>query len=98
MPCADLRQGTSSSPVNSGYDVTEFFVETSAPLVEGAAFAEELTLDMGYRYSDYSTGQETDSYGIRTGWAINSDFKVCASYQRAVRAANVRELFLPPRL
>ena len=88
-------QGGATNPVNGGYDVTEFFVETSAPLVEGAAFAEELTLDMGYRYSDYSTGQETDSYGIRTGWAINSDFKVRASYQRAVRAANVRELFLP---
>ena len=88
-------QGGATGPVEGEYDVTEFFVELSIPLVEGKAFAEELTLDLGYRYSDYSTDQETDTYGIRAGWAITNGIKLRGSYQRAVRAANIQELFLP---
>ncbi|MBA6413540.1 TonB-dependent receptor [Parahaliea sp. F7430] len=88
-------QGGATNPVNGSFDVQEFFTEMSIPLVEGAAMAEELTMDLGYRYSDYSTGVTTDTYGVRAGWAVNSDIKFRASYQRAVRAANIRELFLP---
>jgi outer membrane receptor protein involved in Fe transport len=88
-------QGGATGPVSGGYDVEEFFFETSIPIVEGAQWAEELTLDIGYRYSDYSTDQTTDTYGFRGGWAINNDIKIRASYQRAVRAANIQELFLP---
>ncbi len=88
-------QGGATNPVSGGYDVTEFFIETNIPLLEGASYAEELTLDLAYRYSDYSTDHETDTYGISAGWAINNDVKIRASYQRAVRAANIRELFLP---
>ena len=40
----------------------------------------------------------TDTYGVRGGWAINQDVKLRASFQRAVRAANIRELFLPQGL
>jgi iron complex outermembrane recepter protein len=88
-------QGGATIGVSGGYDVKEFFMEASIPLVEGAAWAEELIVDAGYRYSDYSTDQQTDTYGIRSGWAINNGVKIRASYQRAVRAANVRELFAP---
>ena len=88
-------QGGATGPVSGGYDVTEFFVEASIPLIDGAAFAEELVLDLGYRYSDYSTDQTTDTYGIRAGWAITQGVKLRGSYQRAVRAANIQELFLP---
>ena len=88
-------QGGATNPVSGGYDVTEFFAEVSVPLVEGAPFAEEVTLDAGYRYSDYDYDEQTDTYGIRLGWAINSEYKVRASFQRAIRGPNVRELFLP---
>ena len=88
-------QGGATNPVNGEYDVNEFFTEISLPLIEGAAMAEEVVLDMGYRYSDYSTGVTTDTYGVRGGWAVNSGVKFRGSYQRAVRAANIRELFLP---
>ena len=91
-------QGGATGPVSGGYDVTEFFGEISVPLLEGKAFAEELIVDLSYRYSDYSTDQTTDTYGIRAGWAITQGVKVRASYQRAVRAANIQELFLPQGL
>lgn len=88
-------QGGATNPVNGSYDVTEFFVEASIPLIEGKRFVEELTLDAGYRYSDYSTDVDTDTYGVRMGWAVTQGVKLRASYQRAVRAANIQELFLP---
>lgn len=88
-------QGGATGAVSGGFDVTEFFIETEIPLIEGRRFAQELSLNLAYRYSDYSTGVETDTFGVRAGWAINDDVKLRASYQRAVRAANIRELFLP---
>lgn len=88
-------QGGATNPVNGEYDVNEFFLEASVPLVEGKTLAEEVVLDLGYRYSDYSTDTTTDTYGISGSWAFNNSFKLRASYQRAVRAPNIQELFLP---
>lgn len=80
---------------NVGYDVTEFFTEFSVPLVEGAPFADAIVLDLGYRYSDYSTGEKADTYKVAGSWDVNSQLKFRASYNRAIRAAQLRELFLP---
>jgi len=55
-------------------------------------------LDLGYRWSDYSTGFHTNTYKFAGTWGVNPDIKFRASYNRAVRAANVRELFLPQGL
>ena len=88
-------QGGATNPVSGGYDLWELFFEASIPLVEGAAWAEELTLDGGFRYSDYSYGVSTETFGVRVGWAINHDVKLRGSFQRAIRAANLRELFQP---
>ena len=88
-------QGGATPAVSGGYDVTEFFLEASLPLVQGARAAQDVTLDLAYRYSDYSTDQQTDTYGIAGAWSIIDQVKLRASYQRAIRAANVRELFQP---
>ena len=88
-------QGGATPPVSGGYSIFELFMEASIPLIEGREFAEELTLDLGFRYSDYDYGVSTETFGIRTGWAINHDVKLRGSFQRAIRGANVRELFRP---
>ena len=88
-------QGGATGPVNGGYDLSEIFLEAQIPFVQGASWAEDLSMDLAYRYSDYSTGIDTNTYGVRLGWAINNDIKFRASHQRAIRAANVQELFLP---
>ena len=88
-------QGGASQPVSGGSDVTEFFIEAGIPLIDGARFAEELGLDGGYRYSDYDYGEQTNTFGVRAGWALNADLRLRASFQRAIRGPNVRERFLP---
>lgn len=77
------------------YDVSDIYFEASIPLVEGKTMVDSLTLDLGYRYSDYSFGPTTDTYKFAGNWALNDDVKLRASFQRAVRAPNVVELFEP---
>ena len=88
-------QGGATRPVSGGSSVAELFLEANVPLVEARPFAEELSLDIGLRYSDYEYGGSVETYGLRSGWAINQDVKLRGSFQRAIRAPNVRELFQP---
>ena len=85
-------------PVRGGFDVTEFFIEAGVPLLEGAAFPEELRLDTAYRYSDYDYGEQTNTFGARVGWAIDYGIRLRASFQRAVRGPSVRDRFQPQGL
>jgi outer membrane receptor protein involved in Fe transport len=83
------------TPVSGGFSVIEMFAEASVPIVEDKAGAKALTLDLGYRYSDYDTGVQTDTYKAALGWAINDTIKLRGSYQRAVRAPNIVDMFQP---
>ncbi|MCP5128248.1 MAG: TonB-dependent receptor [Pseudomonadales bacterium] len=88
-------QGGATQAVSGSYEVKEGFMEASIPVVEGKTLMDQVVLDGGYRYSDYDYGETTNTYGVRLGWAFNSQVKARASYQRAVRAPNIQELFLP---
>jgi outer membrane receptor protein involved in Fe transport len=74
-------------------DALDIFAEGSLPLIEGAAFANILSLDLAYRRSEYRSGESTDSYKIGGTWGPSQDIRVRASFQKAVRAPNVIELF-----
>lgn len=88
-------QGGATNPVAGEYDVTELFLESVIPIAEGRDLIEELDLEAGYRFSDYSTGHTTHTWGLRLSYSPNMDLRFRGSIQRAVRAANVRELFTP---
>ncbi len=72
--------------------VNDLFMEARVPIVQDQAFAESLSFDTAYRYSDYGDAT-TDTYKFGLEWAPVADVRLRASYQRAVRAANVIELF-----
>jgi outer membrane receptor protein involved in Fe transport len=72
--------------------VTDLFTEIRIPIAEGVTFADSLSIDAAYRYSDYDT-LTTDTYKVGMDWAPIQDVKFRGSYQKAVRAANVVELF-----
>jgi outer membrane receptor protein involved in Fe transport len=86
-------QGGPTIGVNGAFDVTDIFTEARMPLVEKAPWAELLALNASYRYSDYSTGKKTSTWGLGLEWAPINEMKVRASAQRASRAANIIELF-----
>lgn len=91
-------QGGPRAAVSGGVDVTEFFVEARIPLVEYQPWFQSLTADVGYRYSDYSRGVTTDTYRALAEWTPIESLKLRGGYSRAVRAANIRELFEPSNL
>ena len=85
-------QGGPVTPLNGTARVTDYFAELRVPLVQDAPFADQLSIDMAYRYSDYEE-LTTDTYKIGMDWAPIEDIRFRGSFQRAVRAANVIELF-----
>jgi len=88
-------QGGPTQNVGGEYSVKDFFAETRIPLLAKQPFADDLSLNASYRRSDYNTGYKTNSYGLGIEWAPTQMAKVRASYQKAVRAANVVEMFTP---
>ncbi|RYV02248.1 TonB-dependent receptor [Shewanella sp. OPT22] len=86
-------QGGATTALSGKYNVIDVFVEFELPLLEEKAFAEELKFEGAYRYSDYSTGNQTDTYKLGLNWKINDDVRVRSSLQQAVRAPNIGELF-----
>lgn len=87
--------GFSPKPVHGGYDLKELFTEAVIPLIHGKKGAELVSVDLGYRYSDYSTGVDADTYKIAGEWMLNSSIRFRGSLQRAVRAGTIHELFRP---
>ena len=79
--------------INGATKVEELFMEARIPLAQDQAFAESFSFDTAYRYSDYGDGIQTDTYKTGLEWAPISDVRFRASYQHAVRAANIVELF-----
>jgi iron complex outermembrane recepter protein len=75
------------------YTVKDFFTEVRAPLIEGKQFADLLSVNASYRNSDFSTGIKTNTYGGGIDWAPIKQARLRGSYQVAVRAANLVELF-----
>lgn len=88
-------QGGPTNAVSGNFNVKEVFGELNIPLFEGLPGAEEVNLELGYRNSEYSTDQSTDTYKYAVTWAVNDQLRLRASFQRAVRAGNVRDLFRP---
>ena len=85
--------GNFSAPTFGDYDVTELYVETSVPLLAGEAFAEELTLDLAARYSDYNIIGSDTTYKAGLSWRPNDDIRVRAVRSTAFRAPNIMELY-----
>jgi iron complex outermembrane receptor protein len=92
-------QGAATLPSNGAFDVREVFGEIRIPIVENNFFR-SLAIEAGYRRSDYDLkraasgrGYKTDTWKIGLDFAPVKDIRLRASYNRAVRAPNVQELF-----
>ena len=86
-------QGGPTIGVGGAYSVNDIFAEARLPLIEKAPWAELLAANVAVRYSDYSTGQTTSTYGLGLEWAPTKSLKFRASTQSAARAANIVELY-----
>ena len=88
--------GSAVAPIDSSISVAEEFVELRVPLVENKPGTKELLFDTGYRRSDYSTIGVTNTSKFELQYAPIADYRIRASYDRAIRAPSVAEAFTPP--
>ena len=79
--------------ISGGTKVEELFMEARVPIAQDQAGVESLSFDTAYRYSDYGDSVQTDTYKFGLEWAPVQDVRLRGSYQKAVRAANIVELF-----
>ncbi|MEE4348930.1 MAG: TonB-dependent receptor [Pacificimonas sp.] len=94
-PGAVVGGGGAAPDVDGSYDVKDVFGELYVPLLAGLPGAQELTLELGARYSDYSTAGTEFTWKAGGSWTPLYGLTVRGNYQRAARAPNIGELFLP---
>ncbi|MHB9879523.1 TonB-dependent receptor domain-containing protein [Pacificimonas sp. ICDLI1SI03] len=79
-------------PIAGSVTAKELFGEVIVPIVEGRPGIDLLSFEGAYRYSDYDSGFETDTYKLGLNYSPIRDLRLRGSFQRAVRAPNVIEL------
>jgi hypothetical protein len=82
--------------INEHYDINEGFVELRLPIAHNQPGIDDLTTDVGYRYSNYNTTGTTNTYKFEVQYAPNQDARLRFSFDRAIRAPNLIELFVAP--
>lgn len=82
-------------PIAGGYKVDEYFVEAVVPLLEGKKFADSLSLELGFRSSDYNLSGTNETWKAGLTWRPIDTLLVRVMQQSATRAPNVGELFSP---
>lgn len=81
--------GASTPPVDGQVSVKESFAEARVPVLD------TLSVTGSFRLSEYSTGPRTHTFGVGFNANPASAVRFRGSFQKAVRAANIVELFTP---
>lgn len=82
-------------PLAGEFHVWEAFTEFKLPIADEKPGAYSLNAEAGYRYSSYTEGFNTNTYKFGLDWAPIKDVRLRGSYNRAVRAPNIGELYTP---
>ena len=79
--------------INGSLDVYEAYTEISIPILADLPFAEELSIEGGFRVSDYSTIGSVESYKYGARYAPVDWLRFRAVFNKAVRAPSALESF-----
>lgn len=90
--------GSPVPPVKGSQRVWEIYTEERMPILRDLPGAKTLDVETGYRFSSYSEGYKTNTFKVGVEWAPVSDLRLRASYNHAVRAPNLQELYQPPHV
>lgn len=88
--------GFPSAPSRSGSEQnTDLFAELRVPLLAGQSAREALSVGLGYRHSDYERAGSFDAWKADVSFRPANALRLRGSYQHAIRAPGVDELFFP---
>jgi iron complex outermembrane recepter protein len=81
------------------FALNEAYAEMIVPIVDNRPGISQLSLELGYRHSDFKTsggtGSDYGSYKYGLDWAPVESLRFRGMAQRATRAPNIDELFQP---
>jgi outer membrane receptor protein involved in Fe transport len=83
------------NPLNGATDVYELYGEMLIPILKDLPLIHSLNINIGGRYSDYSTIGGVNTYKVDFEYRPIEEILVRGGYQRAIRAPNLNELFAP---
>jgi iron complex outermembrane recepter protein len=84
--------------IDQSQTVDEEFVELRVPLVQEMTGVRDLVFDTGFRHSDYSVTGPVNTHKFELQYAPVEDLRFRGSFQRAIRAPSLIELFNPPAI
>jgi iron complex outermembrane recepter protein len=87
--------GTATKAIDGEFHVAEIFTEAKLPILNDMPGAYNLSAELGYRYSSYTEGFDTNTFKIGLEWAPLKDVRLRGGFNRAIRAPNLDELFEP---
>ncbi len=79
--------------VDGSVAVKEAYSELLIPLLRDLPGIRSLELELGGRYSQYTTGQDVPTYKAQLSWEPLSWLRVRGGYNRAERTPNIAELY-----
>jgi iron complex outermembrane receptor protein len=91
----DISGFNAQTPISGAIYQKELFAELQVPILENMPYAQALSATFGYRYTDHSTVGGINTYKAEGQWTPLDLLRFRGSYQRAVRAPNINELFAP---
>ena len=80
-------------PSGGKVTVREFYGEALVPLISGVQGIQYLGLELGGRYSNYSSVGDVETYKVGGEWQVVDALRFRAMYNKATRAPSVFELF-----
>jgi iron complex outermembrane receptor protein len=87
-----LAYGT-STPAKGSQNVKEVFGELLLPFLANQPFAEELSLDLGARYSKYNTFAGKKTWKADLSWEPVKEIRFRGGYSVAIRAPSLADLY-----
>jgi outer membrane receptor protein involved in Fe transport len=87
--------GGASVSIDERYVVNEQFIEARFPILQDMPGAHYLAFDAGYRRSDYTTIGVVNTHKFQLQYSPIQDVRIRGSYQKAIRAPSLIELFNP---
>ncbi len=82
-----------SQPFSGEFTVKEGYAEVVVPLVNGAAWADNLDVNAAVRYTDYELSGGVTTWKVGTSYSPIPDLRFRATLSRDIRAPNNYELF-----
>ena len=95
LASGDVSGFSAQNPLEGDITNKDVFGELFVPILRDVPFAQSVSVTGGFRYSDHSTADTFNSYKVEGDWSIIEQLRLRGSYQRAVRAPSIGELFAP---